>query len=64
MIIMKARYITLSAIIALGLALGLSSCKGVLDLGPYDHYGSNNYWKNPEQAHASIVGIYSHFRGR
>jgi len=64
MIIMKARYITLSAIIALGLALGLSSCKGVLDLGPYDHYGSNNYWKNPEQAHASIVGIYSHFRGQ
>lgn len=45
------------------LATGLSSCKSdPLSLAPIDHYGSENYWKTPEQARAYIIGVHKHLR--
>lgn len=47
------------------LSVTLSSCKNdLLDLAPIDHYGSENYWKTPEQAKGYMIGIHNNVRSQ
>ncbi|MGL5015498.1 MAG: RagB/SusD family nutrient uptake outer membrane protein [Bacteroidales bacterium] len=44
---------------AASLPILFTSC---LDLGPLDYYGSESYWKTPEQVEAYVDGIHKHLR--
>lgn len=56
------RHNIINILLLIGVIFGCSSCKDILDLGPIDYYGSENYWKTPEHARAYIIGIHKHLR--